>query len=501
MLLERLFPGATTCVLVGGLAGADGADFSGFTSMLWFVEAEGARHNPPGLGQGALQVVSPAGADARRVAASIDKFIGRDPRHLPSLFVTEAAGAGNAGAFQAILEQLYASVENHHRARETRQKDGFLWQKHIFLNLDPYAGRRVPEAWAGALRGVPAFVCGAGPSLDASVGRIAEAADRAVIFSADSAQRALARRGIKADFAISIDVAKVPEKCLPADHLPERVVLSGVSPPSWHGAVPVDNQFFVSNRQVTLDWLGAQGLTCTPVSATESCGSTGIELARFMGCSPIYLFGLDLALDPSAPASRHNSAADATVYKASGFDASQKLPRVPGNYGADVATHIHGDLQALNRRLSIWPQELVFNVNDRGARLDNTTLVHPDRFSVGAPEGAKIPLLSRLAPPVDVPEAILSASMGSLRRIGESGCAAIEVLRCDLDQRGPEAVCARLRQLFADRDFARALGSFSLKMMPHLTPPTEGDAALWSARLGELQELVRLASSVGVAGS
>jgi hypothetical protein len=492
VLMERSFPGATTCVLVGGLTGAEEADFGPFKSVLWIVNSGAAQPNPPGAQQGAVQLVCPDQIPAAEVSAALEKFIARDPRHLPSIVVTECAGA-----FTAILAQVYAAVEGHHRARQTRQKDGFLWQKHLLANLAPYAGRRIPPGWAGALRGVPAFVCGAGPSLDASVDALAACADRAVIFSADSALRALARRGVKADFAISIDAAKMPEKCLPADCIPDRVVLSGVSPPSWQGAIAADRQYFVSNRQVTLDWLGAQGLACTQVSATESCGSTGIELARYLGCSPIYLFGLDLALDPAAPATRHNAAADPTVYASSGFDPLQRLPRVSGNYGDTVATHVYGDLQALNRRLSLWPQDLVFNVNDRGARLDNTTLVHPHAFSVAAPAGVKSAVLSRLCPPEKVPDAVLASALGSLRRLGETGTASMYTLRQVLDLGGPEALCGHLRQLFADRDFGRAMGSFSLKVMPHLVPPAEGSAVFWSSLLDEMEELSVLSSKVG----
>jgi hypothetical protein len=264
--------------------------------------------------------------------------------------------------------------------------------------------------------------------------------------------------------------------------------------------VPENRQFFVSNRQVTLDWLAAQGLACTQISATENCGSTGIELARYLGCSPIYLFGLDLALDPAAPGSRHNSAADPTVYAASGFDPLQRLPKVPGNFCSGVATHVYGDWQALNRRLSLWPQDLVFNVNDRGARLDNTTLVHPDAFAVTAPAGAKFGPLGRLSPPERVPDAALSSALGSLRRLGETGNASITTFRDVLELGGPEALCIRLRQLFADRDFGRALGSFSMKVMPHLVPPTEDNPAFWSALLDELEELVKTASEVGMGG-
>jgi len=496
MLLERHFPGTTTCVLVGGLGGETEADFRAYKALLWFVDDETKGIRPPGIARESIHVMGTADADLREVSSAILALISRDARRLPSVFVTKDAASGNASAYKAILGQVHDSIELQHRARETRQKDGFTWQKHVLLNAPRYAQRRLPPSWEGMLKGIPAFVCGAGPSLDASCGALAAVAGQGIIFSADSALRALARRGIPADFAVSIDAAKTPEKCLAPDMPAPRVILSGVSPPAWGEAVAQDRQYFVSNRQVTLDLLAAKGLPKTNVSATESCGSTALEIARFMGCSPIYLFGMDLALDPASPSSRHNSAADATVYAASGFNFEQKYPLVPGNFGKELPTHIIGDLRALNRRLSEWPFGLVVNVNDRGARLDNATLVAPADLSVRSPAIDKHRLLDGLAKPAPVSRESLSSSLGSLRALGEAGIEAMAAPRRALEQGGPSAAAAELRRLFSQGDFGRAMGAFSLKAMPHLVMPVEGDALFWGGLLGELDELVRIAASI-----
>jgi hypothetical protein len=378
----------------------------------------------------------------------------------------------------------------------TRQQDGFLWQKHVLENLSAYAARRVPASWAGVLRGCPAFVCGAGPSLDATAPKIAAIADRAVVFAADSALRALARRGIRADFAVSIDVAKQPDKCLPPGNTPSRVVLSTVSPPAWRQAVPPDAVHFLSSGQVTLDWIAQHGIARTATAATENCGSTALELARFLGCSPIYLFGLDLALDSANPGQRHHTAVDTTLYAKSNFNAAQEFPRVPGNHAPEVATHVFGDWRALDERLAGWPANLVVNVNDRGARLRNTTIVHPDRFTFEAAAIEPASLLASLARPAVPDPAAARAAFERLRDAGRHGVAQLPALYRALEGGGPPAVVAALRPLFAAQDFGRAMGAFSLKTMPHLVPPVEGDAAFWRALLDELAALVSLARDI-----
>ncbi|MBC7368204.1 MAG: DUF115 domain-containing protein [Undibacterium sp.] len=229
-------------------------------------------------------------------SALVERFLRRDPRHLPPLYVT----AGTDGsAYAAIIEATHPALESAHGTRLTRQKDGFIWQKHVLRNAPAYIGQRLPAAWAGALHGLPAFICGAGPSLDVSLPALAAAADRAVIFSADSALRALARHGVAADFAVSIDAAKVPEKCLPSTHLPVRAVLASVSPSAWQTALPAAQTFFLSGPQVTHDWFATRGVPRTALAVAESCVCTALRLAHHLGCDPIYLFGMDLAFDPA----------------------------------------------------------------------------------------------------------------------------------------------------------------------------------------------------------
>jgi hypothetical protein len=90
----------------------------------------------------------------------------------------------------------------------------------------------------------------------------------------------------------------------------------------------------------------------------------------------------------------------------------------------------------------------------------------------------------------------LSSSLGSLRALGEAGIEAMAAPRRALEQGGPSAAAAELRRLFSQGDFGRAMGAFSLKAMPHLVMPVEGDALFWGGLLGELDELVRIAASI-----
>ncbi len=492
LLLAQPYPDASTCIVVGDFASAGPPDLRRYRGVLWCTDA--GRPQPLATGS-AVQLLPVGPTPPVGFTPALEAFIRRDPRRLPSVYVSDTVLSRHAGAYHSVITEIHAALERHHRARTTRQKDGFTWQKYLLQNLAAYAGRRVPPGWAGALRGVPAFVCGAGPSLDVSAGQLAAVAGRGVVFAADSALRALARRGVPADFAVSIDVAKVPDKCLPVEMPPARVVLAPTSPPAWADALPLDRQYFLSSTQITIDWLASLGLARTAIPITENCGSTALELARHLGCAPIYLFGLDLATDAANPSRRHHAEADATLYANSGYNPAQSQPSVPGNYAATVPTFAYGDWQTLDARLASWPSGLVVNVNDRGARLRNTTLVHPARFSLGAGASNKDAALASLAPAQPPGEDVRHRALAGVRAAGRAGVNRLPALQAALLDGGPDALAGAWRDMFTQSDIGRVLGAFSLKIMPHLVPPIEGGRDRWRGFLDEFAELVELAAN------
>lgn len=496
LLLQKLFPGATTCILIGQPDAGLAADLGRYRHTLWFTDAVSAQPASTKPKSPSTQRVLVETAPAEELAPLLARFLGHNQRRLPSLYVTPTVLERCQPAYEAAITGVHAFLEHQHQARVTRQKDGFTWQKHLFQNTAAYVRRRVPSAWAGTLQGLPAFVCGAGPSLDVSAPRLAPAARCGIVFAADSALRTLARHDLPVDFAVSIDAAKVPAKCLPPASLPSRVILTTVSPPGWCDALPEDRWRFVSSNQITEDWLGAHGVPRTEIPARENCGATALELARFLGCSPIYLFGLDLAVDAASPAQRHASGADASLYTASGYDPTQQLPTVPGNYAAQVPTFAMGDWQALDARLADWPAGLVSNVTDRGARFRNTTLVPPGEFTLADHPVDKPAALALLAVNDSGAPAAAAGALSLLRDTGNRAAHLVDPLRSALRKKGPPAVAQRFREFLAGPDAGAIFGAFSFKLMPHLLPPVEGDADFWQSLIEEFGALANAAAQV-----
>ena len=345
-LLEKPSPGSNTCILIGRLPEGMLPPVESCRAVLWVVDQAGAAHPAGRLPAGAVSVLLVDHGTAEQMENAVNQFLVNSPKRLPSLYVTRRIPPEHESRFGTAMDIVFACVESHQRARVTRQQDAFAWQSYLFENSHAYMTRRVPDRWQGALAGVPALVCGAGPSLDVSARALVRAAHEGVVLAADSSLKALSKLGVQADFAVSVDVAKVPSKCLPETLAPGRVVLSATSPPQWSGAVAAARRFYLSSSQLTLDWLAAQGVSRTEVAVCENCGATAIELARFLGCSPICLFGMDLAFNSEGPVRRHHESVDASVYANSGFNARQQFPRAPGNFAPAVPTHVIGDWRA-----------------------------------------------------------------------------------------------------------------------------------------------------------
>lgn len=490
-LIEQPVPGADACILIGRCPAGVSLPAGRWRRVLWIVDAAGAVSPPTGSCE-ALLVLKADQLVSSDLEAAVGEFFTQTPKFLPSLFVTKHLPAEQEAQFSAAIDCVAAVFESHQRTRLTRQKDAFAWQSYLLQNLGSYARCRLPATWAGALAGVPAFVCGAGPSLTVSAPALARAVSGGVVFAADSSLRALAKVGVAADFAVSVDVAKVPEKCLPDGPGPARVVLAATSPPAWSNAIPAARRFFVSSHQVTLDWLVGLGVIRPPVEVCENCGATAIELARFLGCAPIYLFGMDLALDAN-DLRRHHEAVETSLYQNSGFNSQQQFPLVPGNFSPEVPTHVIGDLRALDQRLAVWPAGLVRVVTDRGARLSNTTVVRSEEFVAPVSTAAKESMLARLPAASPPSEKSMRVVAGKLDPFGKRLVEWVPLLRKTLESRGAEAVVTALRSMFATPENGQMLGAYSLKLMPLLLPPIDPDPKFWRGIIGELEALGRQA--------
>ncbi len=125
------------------------------------------------------------------------------------------------------------------------------------------------------------------------------------------------------------------------------------------------------------------------------------------------------------------------------------------------------------------PENFVFNVTDRGARLRNTTLVAPGNFSSPAATAEKSPRLTALPPPAPLDAQIWSHVREKIRSTAARAAAMRE-----------------LAPLFRDPEISRLFGNYALKAMPHLLRTGTPDAALLAQLRDECAQLLALARDV-----
>ena len=488
-LKQNYDPEATTSIIIGRLdAGCREAAFPGQKAVLWITDSTEAEFAPANIPPDQLHPLCITPQSIEAVIEALEKFCLIDPRNIPSLYITQAAHT-----CEAVLPEILAHLSTTQRTRLTRQQDAFTWQRQLLQNLPHWLSRRLPVAWEGALEGIPANIIGAGPSIDHTGPLIAQSPG--IVISADSALHRLQQLGLQPDFIVSTDAFKTPENCLPESHTARRVILSSISPPNWTLPQYGTETLFITGRQITEDWIATLGLAPTPFASTESCGSTALELARFLGCSPIHLFGIDLAANPDAPGQIRSEAIVDFEHQKNQRTPETVLPRVPGNFHDEVQTHVLPDLHALNARLANWPVGLVLNINDRGAKLANTPAIHPDQFQPALCPADLSTRLDSLAPP-DNAAAQLQTACAAFQLIGQAIHEQLTPLRTQLHSPGPDKLAETLRGMWAQDEIAQAFGAWSLKLFPHLVPPINRSIDFWGSLLGEMEVLAQRMRSI-----
>ena len=147
-----------------------------------------------------------------------------------------------------------------------------------------------------ALQRKPFVFVGAGPSLDRNIGQLQGLGGRALVVSATRAWGALLREAIVPDIVLAVDLNDFGYHLAGVD-----LARAG----AFFGAATVEPEIFRRpfRRKVSLSmappldgWI-YQLLGETPHVAGSTVAWSAVNLARFLGCDPIVLVGVDLAVE------------------------------------------------------------------------------------------------------------------------------------------------------------------------------------------------------------
>jgi hypothetical protein len=170
--------------------------------------------------------------------------------------------------------------------------------RNFYLNTLCIHNSYSPKHLYGAFEGVPAIICGAGPSLNKNFELLKTLRNRAILFAGGSAIPALTNRGLVPHFGGSVD----------PNHLQFQRMInqSGFELPMFYKG----RTYFQALQAIHGPRLYLAGNNCYPITkwfeknlgiddpeATEGHNvlHLQIDIARMMGCNPIIFVGMDLA--------------------------------------------------------------------------------------------------------------------------------------------------------------------------------------------------------------
>lgn len=172
------------------------------------------------------------------------------------------------------------------------------WAKHSHQNFPLVSKSAGVRFLAGACTGLPAFVVGAGASLDQDIEALRDAKDHAVVIAVDASYRALVANGITPDIVMTFDCKKEQQLLWESAPMHNTAMLFNTcSHPeaiqSWRGPIAFYNHFH------TTDELSKTLLPAVypHIGQIPSCGTVGnmaVFLAKLLGCTQTMLVGMDL---------------------------------------------------------------------------------------------------------------------------------------------------------------------------------------------------------------
>lgn len=201
---------------------------------------------------------------------------------------------------------FFARLEHFHRGVDLLASDsqdmGLKVLKNAFSNLDHLPRSKLCDSLKNACAGMPAILCGAGPSLESALPLLESLGDRALVIAGGSAVKALNARGIASHLYLNVDPEPPYRRFLEQDQFSQPFFYQGrlssellsmvQGPLVWipdSGSYPLEN------------WLAAEcGIFTEPFDSGWTVSNVAASLAAHLGCSPIICVGMDFSCGPKS---------------------------------------------------------------------------------------------------------------------------------------------------------------------------------------------------------
>tara|TARA_Y100001934_G_scaffold282342_1_gene395601 strand:+ start:401 stop:2869 length:2469 start_codon:yes stop_codon:yes gene_type:complete len=225
--------------------------------------------------------------------------------------------------------ELHEEVFHTHMARSAESYTGFSrsreWTKTGLENVTRLLGEPDCHLLKDRFKGMPGIMVAPGPSLRKNIHLIPEFAKKGVVCGVSHVLRRLTEMGIDPDLTVCVEAYPLEPHFDGVRVEGTSILVSENTAPDTIGR-PV-KQFWVIHDGTVGKWLRPEE-PVTPSIMASSCTQVALWALMQMGCDPIVLVGLDLALE------------DGKQYAegCKGWTSGQGLVEVEGYYGGKVQT-------------------------------------------------------------------------------------------------------------------------------------------------------------------
>ncbi len=203
-------------------------------------------------------------------------------------------------------EEFFAQLEHYHRGVDLLASDcedmGVQVLSNALNNLAALPKSHLGQALEGKCAGIPAIVCGAGPSLNQAALMLAKLQDRAIMIAGGSAARALNAKGITPHVCAHIDPKPPYHRFLEQDCFEAPFFYQGRFCSDLLPLVQGPLMWMADGGSYPLEaWMAGEcGVFAERFDAGWTAANFSIAIAAHLGCSPIILVGMDFSCGPDA---------------------------------------------------------------------------------------------------------------------------------------------------------------------------------------------------------
>jgi len=317
------------------------------------------------------------GADRAAMARVVEVFL--NSQAIGGLQIVEhpASVRARAGYYQEVREGIRDAANALLIAVNTVIHYCHTWQLNHLLNLPATAFCAGVAGLFGRFSGVPAFIVGAGPSLNKNGHLLAGVRGCGLVLACDTALRPLLRAGVAPDVVMSIDGSDLNYKNFAGVDAPGTTLVA--EPMTFHRIVAEYRGplLIASFGGPVMDWV--EGF-CGKKGELKSGGSVStaaFHLAHRLGCNPIVFVGQDLSYPGG------DTYARGTFYADEGYRSPlsrQDMVEVPAVGGGTVLTprfmkcFISWFEEAIPALKRSTPDLEVIDATEGGARIAGTSL-------------------------------------------------------------------------------------------------------------------------------